>query len=50
MRFVLFVSGCQFQCLYCHNPDTWKMHNGKMTHVDDIAEPVDIPAPPEVAE
>ncbi len=36
MRFVLFVSGCQFQCLYCHNPDTWKMHNGKMTHVDDI--------------
>jgi len=36
MRFVLFVSGCQFTCLYCHNPDTGKMHNGKMMDVDDI--------------
>ncbi len=36
MRFVLFVSGCQFRCLYCHNPDTWKMHNGSIMHVDDI--------------
>lgn len=36
MRFVLFVSGCQFRCLYCHNPDTVKMHNGKLTQVDDI--------------
>jgi pyruvate formate lyase activating enzyme len=36
MRFVLFVSGCQFQCLYCHNPDTWKMHNGKLTQVEEI--------------
>ncbi|MDZ4201864.1 MAG: pyruvate formate-lyase-activating protein [Gallionella sp.] len=36
MRFVLFVSGCQFRCLYCHNPDTTKMHNGKLMPVDDI--------------
>lgn len=36
MRFVLFVSGCQFRCLYCHNPDTWKMHNGSIMLVDDI--------------
>lgn len=36
MRFALFVSGCQFRCLYCHNPDTWKLHNGKLYTVDDI--------------
>ncbi|BCL75412.1 pyruvate formate-lyase-activating enzyme [Jeongeupia sp. HS-3] len=36
MRFVAFVSGCQFKCLYCHNPDTWKLHNGKLWTVDDV--------------
>ncbi|MBS1154869.1 MAG: pyruvate formate-lyase 1-activating enzyme [Proteobacteria bacterium] len=36
MRFVLFVSGCQFRCLYCHNPDTWKMRNGKLMSVDEV--------------
>ncbi len=23
MRYVLFLSGCQLQCSFCHNPDTW---------------------------
>jgi pyruvate formate lyase activating enzyme len=23
MRFVFFLAGCSFRCLYCHNPDTW---------------------------
>lgn len=36
MRFVLFVSGCQFRCLYCHNPDTVKLHNGKLMQVDEV--------------
>jgi pyruvate formate lyase activating enzyme len=28
VRMVAWLSGCQFRCLYCHNPDTWKMTNG----------------------
>jgi len=28
MRVVVWTTGCQFKCLYCHNPDTWKMSNG----------------------
>ena len=36
VRFVLFVSGCQFRCLYCHNPDACKMHNGTVMPVDGI--------------
>src|SRR5262245_42753319 len=28
VRVVAWTSGCQFRCLYCHNPDTWTMRNG----------------------
>src|SRR5262245_37426472 len=28
MRVVAWLTGCQFRCAYCHNPDTWKMTNG----------------------
>jgi pyruvate formate lyase activating enzyme len=28
VRIVAWLTGCQFKCLYCHNPDTWKMTNG----------------------
>ncbi|HXH72596.1 MAG TPA: pyruvate formate-lyase-activating protein [Mariprofundaceae bacterium] len=41
MRFVVFVSGCQFRCLYCHNPDTAKMHNGTMMSVEEVLEEID---------
>jgi len=36
MRFVLFVSGCQMRCLYCHNPDTWDHSAGTWRSVDDV--------------
>ncbi|MDI3386575.1 pyruvate formate-lyase-activating protein [Streptomyces sp. B-S-A8] len=35
-RFVTFLSGCPLTCLYCHNPDTWRMRNGKRTSADDV--------------
>jgi len=28
--------GCGFRCVYCHNPDTWKLHAGRRVHVDDL--------------
>ncbi|MFG2751879.1 pyruvate formate-lyase-activating protein [Streptomyces xanthophaeus] len=35
-RFVTFLAGCPLTCLYCHNPDTWKMRAGKRTSADDV--------------
>jgi len=28
VRLVAWTSGCQFRCIYCHNPDTWNLSNG----------------------
>ncbi|MBB4305008.1 pyruvate formate lyase activating enzyme [Rhodobium orientis] len=38
VRFVFFMAGCLFRCLYCHNPDTWKLHNGRRVDADDMLE------------
>lgn len=35
-RFVLFLSGCPLRCLYCHNPDTWHMRDGRRMTVDEV--------------
>lgn len=36
MRFVLFLSGCQMRCRYCHNPDTWDRKGGTLRTVDHV--------------
>jgi pyruvate formate lyase activating enzyme len=28
VRIVAWLTGCQWRCRYCHNPDTWTMSNG----------------------
>ena len=28
VRIVAWLTACQFRCIYCHNPDTWKLTNG----------------------
>src|SRR5262245_17346979 len=33
IRVVAWTSGCMWRCLYCHNPDTWKMTNGRPVSV-----------------
>ncbi|MEU3979483.1 pyruvate formate-lyase-activating protein [Streptomyces sp. NPDC026672] len=35
-RFVTFLAGCPLTCLYCHNPDTWRMRHGKRTSADAV--------------
>ncbi|MCX5373520.1 pyruvate formate-lyase-activating protein [Streptomyces sp. NBC_00103] len=35
-RFVLFVSGCSLRCLYCANPDTWHMRDGREATVEEV--------------
>jgi pyruvate formate lyase activating enzyme len=34
VRFIFFTAGCLFRCLYCHNPDTWKLRHGREFTVD----------------
>lgn len=36
IRFVVFTQGCPLRCQYCHNPDTWKMNDGKDMSVDEL--------------
>ncbi len=28
IRLVAWTTGCGFRCAFCHNPDTWTIHNG----------------------
>ena len=38
VRVVAWTAGCMWRCLYCHNPDTWKMTNGIPVSVAKAAE------------
>lgn len=35
-RMTTFLQGCPLRCLYCHNPDTLKMRDGKPVRADDL--------------
>ncbi len=38
VRIVAWTAGCQWRCLYCHNPDTWSMINGMPVTLDHAIE------------
>ncbi len=37
VRAVVFAAGCPLRCIYCHNPDTWRMSEGKPTEASELA-------------
>ena len=40
VRVVAWLSACQFRCVFCHNPDTWKMSNGTPVRLERAIEVV----------
>lgn len=36
VRFIIFFSGCPLRCKYCHNPDSWKLADGKDYTADEL--------------
>ena len=40
IRFILFLQGCNLQCKYCHNRDTWDLNQGQYRSLEDIVKQV----------
>ena len=40
IRFVIFTQGCPLRCQYCHNPDTWKLKEGKKVSTEALMEKI----------
>jgi pyruvate formate lyase activating enzyme len=35
-RFTVFTAGCPLRCLYCQNPETWRMRDGTLTDATEL--------------
>lgn len=41
IRYILFMQGCLLRCLYCHNPDTWKVNElSREVTVDEMVDEI----------
>ena len=36
VRYIVFMQGCPLRCLYCHNPDSWKLKDGNRLSVRSV--------------
>lgn len=41
LRYIIFMQGCLMRCQFCHNPDTWKMSDGKETTVQELVDDIE---------
>ena len=41
VRFVIFSQGCPHRCLYCHNPDTWRLKGGRVVASADLLDQIE---------
>lgn len=39
-RMTVFMNGCPLRCVYCHNPDTFQMRDGKPIMIDELLKKV----------
>ena len=41
VRFVIFTQGCPHRCLYCHNPDTWRLKAGRLVASGELLDQIE---------